>query len=109
MVGADVYVEADLEPAELGRSLEGVAGPDFRLELISARGTVVHPSENAARGHGRLVALPLPSPRRGRRGGERRRDHRPPRADRRAAHSWMHVQKLRMFGDEEGYTRAQGQ
>ena len=22
---------------------------------------------------------------------------------------WMHVQKLRLYGDEEGYTRAQGQ
>ena len=26
-----------------------------------------------------------------------------------ARHSWMHVEKLRMFGDEEGFTRAQGQ
>jgi hypothetical protein len=24
-------------------------------------------------------------------------------------YTWMHVQKLRMFGEEEGFTRAQGQ
>jgi isocitrate dehydrogenase len=107
-VGVDVYTEADLEPAVLGRSLEELAGPDFRLELISARGTVVHPSENLRvdtvgwwRCRFRLLAP---------------RDE----AANDAAivgllgrigsrHSWMHVQKLRMFGTDEGYTRAQGQ
>jgi isocitrate dehydrogenase len=107
-VGVDVYAEADLEPAVLGRSLEALAGPDFRLELISARGTVVHPAENLRvdtvgwwRCRFRLLAP----------GDEAAND---------AAivgllgrigsrHSWMHVQKLRLFGSEEGYTRAQGQ
>ena len=108
VVGVDVYVEADLEPAELGRSLGELAGPDFTLEIISARGTVVHPSENlrvdtvgwwrcrfvaavAADGSADDAAVLVLLGRIG------------------ARHSWMHVEKLRMFGDEVGYTRAQGQ
>jgi isocitrate dehydrogenase len=107
LVGVDVYVEADEEPASLGQTLEGLAGPEFRLELISARGTVVHPAANArvdtvgwwrcrfvAAAEGGTVEDAAVLALLGRIGGRL---------------SWMHVQKLRAFGDEEGYTRAQGQ
>jgi isocitrate dehydrogenase len=107
LVGADIYVEGDEDPAAIGRMLEGLAGPEFRLLLVSARGTVVHPAENtrvdtvawwrcrfvaASEGgtvdDAALVALLG-------RVGER--------------FAWMHVQKLRTFGDEDGFTKAQGQ
>ena len=35
--GVDIYVESRLEPNDLGHLLETVAGPEFRLELISTR------------------------------------------------------------------------
>jgi isocitrate dehydrogenase len=107
LVGADVYIEADEEPASLGRALDGLAGPEFRLELISARGTVVHPVANArvdtvgwwrcrflAVAEGGTVDDAAVLALLGRVGGQR---------------SWMHVEKLRIFGDEDGFTRAQGQ
>jgi isocitrate dehydrogenase len=107
LVGVDVYVEADEDPSALGRALEVLAGPELRLLLISSRGTVAYPADNAridtvAWWRCRFVAagdagtvddgaiLRLLA-----RVGERT--------------PWMHVQKLRHFGEEEGYTRAQGQ
>ncbi len=107
LVGVDVFTLQDGEAAAVGRALEAVAGPDFRLLFVSARGTVVYPAGNAnidtvgwwrcrfmAAQEGGSVddaaILGLLA-----RVGERL--------------PWVHVQKLRMYGDEEGYTRAQGQ
>jgi isocitrate dehydrogenase len=91
----------------VGGGGEALAGPEFRLLLVSARGTVAYPAENAnidtvAWWRCRFVSaqegatvddaaiLRLLA-----RIGERM--------------PWVHVQKLRTYGDEEGYTRAQGQ
>jgi isocitrate dehydrogenase len=107
LVGVDVYTEQDGEAEAVGRTLEEAAGPEFRLLLVSARGTVVYPAENSnidtvAWWRCRFVAAEQ--------GGSvddaailrllGRIGERMP---------WVHVQKLRMYGDEEGYTRAQGQ
>jgi len=47
-VGADVFVESPLSPAELGPQLERlVEGSAFRLKMISNRGTVVYPDNGA--------------------------------------------------------------
>lgn len=106
LVGVDAYIEADEDPDAIGAALETLAGPDFELQFLSTRGTLVYPGGVAridpigwwrcrfkAVGDGTtddasILALLG-------RLGERT--------------PWMHVEKLRMFGDEEGFTRAQGQ
>jgi isocitrate dehydrogenase len=103
----DVYVEQDGDASPLGQALEAAAGPDFRLQLISTRGTVVYPTGSAtidtvgwwqcrfmAANEGASVddaaILGL--------------------LGRVAARvTWVHVQKLRTDGTAEGFTRAQGQ
>jgi isocitrate dehydrogenase len=103
----DVYVERDGDGEPLGRLLDGVAAPGFRLLLISSRGTVAYPERHAdidtvGWWRCRFVAAEE--------GGSvddaailgllaRVAEHAP----------WVHVQKLRLYGDEEGFTRAQGQ
>jgi isocitrate dehydrogenase len=50
LVGIDVFVnwdEADRDPAVLGARLEAVAGPDFRLALVTNRGVKVYPGGHA--------------------------------------------------------------
>jgi isocitrate dehydrogenase len=107
LVGVDIFTVQDGEAGAVGQALEAIAGPDFRLAFVSARGTVVYPAGNAnidtvgwwrcrfmAAQEGGSVddaaILGLLA-----RVGERL--------------PWVHVQKLRTYGDEEGYTRAQGQ
>jgi isocitrate dehydrogenase len=49
LVGVDVFVNWDTEtrdPNELGAALEGLAGDDFRLALITNRGVKVYPNGN---------------------------------------------------------------
>jgi isocitrate dehydrogenase len=107
LVGVDVYVEQDGEAAPLGQLLAGLAGPEFRLQLVSSRGTVAFPKSHAAIDtvgwwrcrfgaaqdggsvdDAAILALLA-----------RIAEHVP----------WVHVQKLRLYGEEEGFTRAQGQ
>jgi isocitrate dehydrogenase len=106
LVGVDVYIEADEDPEAIGPALEALAGPDFRLEFLATRGTLVYPdgaakidpvgwwrcrfmvADGATVDDAAILALLG-------RLGERV--------------PWMHVEKLRMFGGEEGFTRAQGQ
>jgi isocitrate dehydrogenase len=107
LVGVDVYVEQDGEAAPLGQLLAGLAGPELRLQLISTRGTVAYPESHAAIDtvgwwRCRFVAAEEGA-------------SVPDAAilallDRIGARvPWVHVQKLRLYGDEEGFTRAQGQ
>jgi isocitrate dehydrogenase len=107
LIGADVYTEAYEDPAAIGRALEEAAGPEFRLLLISSRGTMVHPP-SAARADSvgwwrcRFVAAGD--------GGEVDDPALLRLLERVGARMpWMHVQKLRTYGGEEGFTRAQGQ
>ncbi|MFD0725547.1 NADP-dependent isocitrate dehydrogenase [Lysobacter brunescens] len=49
LVGVDVFLHWDAEgrdPNALGAALEGLAGPDFRLALITNRGVKVYPEGN---------------------------------------------------------------
>jgi isocitrate dehydrogenase len=105
-VGVDVYIESDLDPDALGQALQALAGPEFELIVVASRGTLAWPPSGAAIDSvgwwscrfllqegvlgiddaiGRLLG----------RIGER--------------FTWVSVAKLREFGGEEGYTRAQGQ
>ena len=107
LIGVDVYTEMDGDPQPVGQQLDEAAAPDFKLLLVSARGTAVYPRANphtdtvgwwrcrfvAAEEGGsvddaailRLLA----------RIGERM--------------TWAHVQKLRVIAGENGFTKAQGQ
>jgi isocitrate dehydrogenase len=107
LVGADVYTEAYADPTWLGQALEALAGPEFRLLLISSRGTKVYPDsgarpDNVGWWRCRFVAA---------QDGADVDDAALLRLLERIGSQvpWMHVQKLRLFGDEEGFTRAQGQ
>jgi isocitrate dehydrogenase len=107
LIGVDIYTEMDGDPQPVGQALDEVAGPEFRLLLMSARGTVVYPSGNphtdtvgwwrcrfvAAEEGGTVddaAILRLLG-----RVGERM--------------TWAHVQKLRVIEGETGFTKAQGQ
>ncbi len=105
--GVDIYVEADREPNDLGHLLETVAGPEFRLELISTRGTLVYPQtggkmDNVGWWRSRFVAA---------RDGDVVDDAAIGQLLARVSTkvTWVQVQKLRLYGGEEGFTRAQGQ
>ena len=107
LVGVDVYVEQDGPAGPVGQAMEAAAGSDFRLQFVSARGTVVYPSENAAIdtvGWWRCRFLAAAE-------DGSVDDAAILRLLGRIAERmpWVHVQKLRTYGDEMGFTRAQGQ
>jgi isocitrate dehydrogenase len=107
LLGVDIYTEMDGDPQPVGQALDEAAGPEFKLLLMSARGTVVYPTGNphtdtvgwwrcrfvAAEDGGTVddaAILRLLG-----RVGERM--------------TWAHVQKLRVIEGEMGFTKAQGQ
>ncbi len=107
VVGVDVYVESDLSSEVLGRDLAAVAGPEFELQMVTTRGTRVYPPTAAridgvgwwsarfmASGEGSDADDPAIGALLGRVG---------------ARFGWVSVEKLRTYGSEEGFTRAQGQ
>jgi isocitrate dehydrogenase len=104
LIGVDIYTEMDGDPQTVGKSLEEIAGPEFKLLLVSTRGTAVYPTgsthtQSVGWWSCRFVAadggtvedaaiLRLLA-----RVGERM--------------TWAHVQKLRVIDGEEGFTKAQ--
>ncbi|MFV2062834.1 MAG: NADP-dependent isocitrate dehydrogenase [Chloroflexota bacterium] len=107
LIGADIYTEQDGDPAPVGDALAAIAGPEFKLLLMSARGTMVYPSSNpnidtigwwrcrfVAADEGGVVDDAAILGLLGRIG---------------SVMPWVHVQKLRIIEGEEGFTRAQGQ
>ncbi len=106
-VGLDIFIESDVPVDELGRALEPLAGPPFRLEMISSRGTKVYPSSGLAADNVRVYRCRFTTPD-GSGAGE---------ADLLALQSrvasaqpgWTHVEKLHVFDGEPGFTKAQGQ
>jgi len=107
-VGVDVFVEAELEPAQLGHAMTNVAeGLPVRLKMISNRGTKVFPATGAVPDcvdHWRCRFV--------------LRDGVTALADDAIAtllaritglHRWMHVEKLEEYDGDAGFTRAQGE
>ncbi len=107
-IGADIFIEADLDPVTLGESLQAIAAPTpLHLKMISNRGTKVFPPTAAVPDcvdHWRcrfvlndpqaeltdavlLDLLNLIAPR----------------------YRWMHLEKLNDFDGAPAYTRAQGE
>lgn len=107
LVGVDVYVESDETPSALGMALSALAEPEFRLELISTRGTVVWPHGSASTdsvGWWQSRFMPRDD-------ATEIDDQAITRLLDRIAlvYSWVSVEKLRRYGSVEGFTRAQGQ
>jgi isocitrate dehydrogenase len=106
LIGLDVYLESDLEPAKLAAGLELLAKPTpLKLQMITNRGAMVFPAS------GRRVSLV---------------DHFRCRFVLRdvaavlgdveilallgtigARHRWMHVEKLQEFDGEPAFSRSQ--
>ena len=108
VIGADIFIEWPRDPESLGKSLDTIAAfTDFRLKMISNRGTKVYPVGDAAPDcvdHWRCRFV-----------------LRDPAGDASAEqllalltcvsaeHTWMHVEKLPEFDGAPGYTMAQGE
>jgi isocitrate dehydrogenase len=106
LIGLDVYIESDLDPAKLAAALELVAKPSpLKLQMITNRGAMVFPSS------GRRVSLV---------------DHfrcrfvlRDAAADLAdveilallgtigARHRWMHIEKLQEFDGQQAFSKSQ--
>ena len=107
LVGVDIFTEHDADATATGQKLETVAGPDFKLQFVSARGTLVYPAANAnidtvGWWRCRFVATE---------DGAEVSDEQILGLIARVGEvmPWVHIQKLRLFEGEEGFTRAQGQ
>jgi len=107
VIGVDIFAETLMSPAEFGTKLAALAGPEFELRIVSARGTVVWPKMSPAFDHpgffrSRFVA----------------RDKSKVVTDEAlfaliarvtGVATWFHLEKLRSWNGEEGFTRAQGE
>lgn len=107
LVGVDVYIESDESADALGMGLSALAEPEFVLQLISSRGTVVWPDAIAkadpvgwwqARFGPHDDATDLDDA-----AIARLLERIAP------AYRWVDLEKLQVHGTIEGFTRAQGQ
>jgi isocitrate dehydrogenase len=107
LVGVDVYIESDETPQALGMALSALAEPEFELELISTRGTVVWPHGTADAdyvGWWQTRFVPHDD------ATDIDNEAITRLLDRIAlAYRWVGVEKLPIHGTVEGFTRAQGQ
>jgi isocitrate dehydrogenase len=108
LVGADIFIESDDLPPVMGPRLESLAGDAFRLLFISSRGTVAYPGGSTASDHVRHFRCRFVAAHEGSKVTDA--DIRA-LLDRVAATypSWNHVEKLRRYAGEDGFTKAQGQ
>ncbi|MCW3477516.1 NADP-dependent isocitrate dehydrogenase [Limobrevibacterium gyesilva] len=108
LVGLDVFIESEREPAALAAGLEAAAaGTAFALKMLSNRGTQVWPPTG---GHSfRVDHFQCRFVLRGNRAG----NYGPEIAElmRRvsAEHQWMHVEKLQRFDGADAFAKAQGE
>jgi hypothetical protein len=108
LVGADIFIESDDLPPAMGPRLESLVGDAFRLLFISSRGTVAYPGASTASDHVRHFRCRFVSAHEG--GAVTDADVRALLGRVAAAYpSWNHVEKLRRYAGEDGFTKAQGQ
>lgn len=108
LVGVDVFIETDESPATMGPRLEALVGDPFRLQFVSSRGTVVYPAASMATDHVRHFRCRFVAA--GDRGTVIDADVRELLGRVAAVYpGWNHVEKLREYAGEPGFTKAQGQ
>jgi len=108
VIGADIFIEWALDAGSLGRSLDKIVEKsDFRLKMISNRGTKVYPLGDTAPDcvdHWRCRFVLR----------DKKADAQPEKliellTQISSSHQWMHVEKLLEVDGEPGYTMAQGE
>ena len=108
LIGADIFIESDDLPAVMGPTLEALVGDTFRLQFISSRGTVAYPGVPTATDHVRHFRCRFMAADEGAAVADE--DVRALLGRVAAAYpSWNHVEKLRRYAGEDGFTKAQGQ
>jgi isocitrate dehydrogenase len=108
LVGADIFIESDDVPPVMGPRLEAIVGDAFRLQFISSRGTVAYPGVSVATDHVRHFRCRFVAAAEG--GTVTDEDVRGLLGRVAAVYpTWNHVEKLRRYGGEDGFTKAQGQ
>ncbi len=108
LVGADIFIESDDLPPAMGPKLESLVGDAFRLLFISSRGTVAYPGGSTASDHVRHFRCRFVAAHEG--GTVTDADVRELLGRVAAAYpAWNHVEKLRRYDGEDGFTKAQGQ
>ncbi len=107
VLGIDIFVETLLPPAEVGVKLAALSGPNFKLRMISSRGVVVWPQAAPVFDHVGLFRARFVA----RAPGVSVSDEELLTLVTRVAGvtPWVHLEKLRSWGGEEGFTRAQGE
>ncbi len=108
LVGVDIFIETDEVPALLGPRLEALVGDAFRLLFVSSRGTVAYPNASPVTDHVRHFRCRFVA---AAEGGTVTDAEVRALLDRVAAvySGWNHVEKLRRYDGEDGFTKAQGQ
>jgi isocitrate dehydrogenase len=108
VIGADIFVEANKQPAEIGPILEQLANNSpLKLKMISNRGTKVYPAMGAITDcvdqHRCRFVLRDPA-------GEVSDQAILDLLDKIGKTlSWVHVEKLQQFDGADGFTKAQGE
>jgi isocitrate dehydrogenase len=106
-VGADVFVETADSPAQLGERMTRIAkGTQFKLKMVSNRGTVVWPATGGSTDcvdHFRCRFMLVPG---AVWDGDTLLDLLKAIS---SSYRWMHVEKLDQVDGEPGFTRAQGE
>lgn len=115
VVGADIFIEANLQPAELGPKVEALLeGAALKLKMISNRGTKVYPLGGAitdCTDQFRCRCVLRAGGGKGETGNLADADLLAVLAKFGAAPGlrWAHVEKLQEFDGEPGFTKAQGE
>ncbi len=108
LVGVDIFIETDEAVATMGPRLEALAGDPFRVQFVSSRGTVIYPAASTATDHVRHFRCRFAAAADGKTVTDT--DVRELLGRVAAVYpGWNHVEKLREYAGEPGFTKAQGQ
>lgn len=107
VMGADVFIEGDCTPEELGDGITAICeGTPLRLLLVENRGAQVYPPTGGAMDYVDLWRARLVM----REEGEMSDSHFLPVLQLIASkHRWTHVEKLHVFDGKEQFSKVQGQ
>lgn len=108
VIGADIFLESEKSPVEIGHSLEALAeDTHFKLKMISNRGTQVYPDKGTmidCVDHHRCRFMLRDA------SGEVNDAALLELVGKIASqHRWVHIEKLQEFDGQPGYTKAQGE